>query len=64
MRREIVLGEGKAEQAHSGRTGSFSWLALRGSSGEFLSLPHIAGQTGRLVWIPDPTEVERARAEK
>ena len=57
MNREIVLAEGKAEQAHSGRTGTFSWLAIRNSNGEFLPLPHIAGQSGRLVWIPKTSEV-------
>lgn len=64
MSREIVLGEGKAEQAHSGRAGSFSWLALRGGTGEFLSLPHIAGQSGKLVWIPDSAEAERAQSQE
>jgi hypothetical protein len=60
---EVVLAEGRAEQAHSGRAGSFSWVAVRGGNGEFLSLPHIAGQTGRLVWIPkteEPSESDGA----
>ena len=61
MSDEIVLAEGKAEQAHAGRT-AFSWLAVRGNDGAFLSLPHIAGQTGRLVWIPDDTSDDDARS--
>jgi hypothetical protein len=61
MSDEIVLAEGKAEQAHAGRT-SFSWLAVRGNDGAFVSLPHIAGQTGRLVWIPVDRSADDVRS--
>jgi hypothetical protein len=59
MNREIVLAEGTAEQAHAGRT-AFSWVAVRGNDGSFLPLPHVAGQSGRLVWIPDKAEEDDA----
>lgn len=62
MSREIVLAEGTAEQAHAGKT-SFSWVAVRGRDGAFLALPRIRGQTGRLVWIPNETEVSGDHAE-
>ena len=56
MDRHIILAEGTAEQAHAGKT-SFSWVAVRGRDGAFLPMAHIAGQSGRLVWIPDEGEV-------
>lgn len=56
MRQRVILARGKAEQAHIGKTGRWSWLAVRGSNGEFLSLPHIAGKVGTLVWIPSKPE--------
>jgi len=60
MGREIVLAEGTAEQAHAGKK-SFSWVAVRGRDGAFLPLPHIAGQSGTLVWIPTAKEAEDGR---
>ena len=55
MDRHIILAEGAAEQAHAGKT-SFSWVAVRGRDGAFLPMAHIAGQSGRLVWIPTETK--------
>ena len=48
------------EQAQAGKAGVHSWLAVRGSDGAFLPLPHIAGQSGKLVWIPDGTDEENS----
>ncbi|HTP56770.1 MAG TPA: hypothetical protein VMJ72_00625 [Candidatus Paceibacterota bacterium] len=56
----IILAEGTAEQAHAGKK-SFAWVAVRGRDGAFLPLQYIAGQSGRLVWIPTDEEAEDGR---